>query len=150
MTDLISPTVDDPMEDVLASKPLETSAPTLRNADDEHEPREIHQLVHDRLQLDGVARMNLTFSTTWVEPEARQLSDSSLDKNIVDKDGHPQAAEIKTRCLHKLTDLLHSPEAKVTPLGYERHDASIKATSVSAEPDNTVTIDTHHLSETTS
>jgi glutamate decarboxylase len=115
MTDLISAPVGNPMDDVFASSPLETGAPKTLFPLEEHEPREIYQLVRDELLLDGVARMNLaTFCTTWVEPEVRQLMDDSLDKNIVDKDEYPQTAELETRCVHMLADLFHSPEAATT------------------------------------
>lgn len=85
-----TPVLPDASDDLFATGPLTTRAPKTHFPQEEHEPREIYQLVRDELLLDGVARMNLaTFCTTWVEPEVRQLMADSLDKNIVDKDEYP-------------------------------------------------------------
>src|SRR4029077_19124209 len=70
------------------------------------DPRAAYQLVHDELMLDGNARLNLaTFVTTWMEPEARQLIDECLDRNIIDKDEYPMSAELEERCVRILADL---------------------------------------------
>jgi glutamate decarboxylase len=111
-TQTTAPLEDPELDDTFAGRAMLTRAPKARFPEIEQEPREIYQLVHDELLLDGVARMNLaTFCTTWVEPEVRQLMAESLDKNIIDKDEYPQTAELETRCVRMLADLFHSPTA---------------------------------------
>jgi glutamate decarboxylase len=72
-----------------------------------------YQLIHDELLLDGSARLNLaTFVTTWMEPQARQLMDDCVDKNMIDKDEYPQTAELERRCVAMLADLWHAADAE--------------------------------------
>jgi len=72
-----------------------------------------YQIVHDELMLDGNARMNLaTFVTTWMEPQAEKLMAECFDKNMIDKDEHPQTAELEMRCVNILSRLWHAPDAK--------------------------------------
>jgi glutamate decarboxylase len=74
-------------------------------------PQVAYEIVHDELMLDGVSRMNLaTFCTTWVDDQARRLMAESMHKNIVDKDEHPQTAELERRCVRMVADLWHSPD----------------------------------------
>ena len=71
-----------------------------------------YQLIQDELLLDGSARLNLaTFVTTWMEPQARQLMNDTVDKNMIDKDEYPQTAELERRCVAILADLWHAPQA---------------------------------------
>ena len=64
------------------------------------------QVVRDELILDGNPRLNLaTFVTTWMEPQAEVLIAECLGKNMIDKDEHPQTAEIESRCVSILADL---------------------------------------------
>jgi glutamate decarboxylase len=71
-----------------------------------------YQLIHDELLLDGSARLNLaTFVTTWMEPQARQLMNECVDKNMIDKDEYPQTAELERRCVSILADLWNAPKA---------------------------------------
>ncbi|GAA4373457.1 glutamate decarboxylase [Paeniglutamicibacter cryotolerans] len=100
-----------PYDDVYSSSALRAPAPRKGFPEAEADPRAIYQLVHDELLLDGVSRMNLaTFCSTWIEPEAQALMAESIDKNIVDKDEYPQAAELENRCVHMLADLFHAPD----------------------------------------
>jgi glutamate decarboxylase len=109
------PPTDDPRDDLFVTPLLASRAPTSVFPELERAPREVYQLVHDELLLDGVSRMNLaTFCTTWVEPEVRKLMDESIDKNIVDKDEYPQTAELEARCVRMLADLFHAPEPTTT------------------------------------
>jgi len=102
-------------EDVFAGPQALRRAPKTHFPAHAQPPREIYQLIHDELLLDGVARMNLaTFCTTWVEPEVQQLMAETLDKNIVDKDEYPQTAELEARCVRMFADLLHAPDPKTT------------------------------------
>ena len=101
--------------DVFAGPQALRRAPKTHFPTHAQPPREIYQLIHDELLLDGVARMNLaTFCTTWVEPEVQQLMAETLDKNIVDKDEYPQTAELEARCVRMFADLLHAPDPKTT------------------------------------
>jgi glutamate decarboxylase len=102
-------------EDVYATEVSDHRLPKYRMPEDTSSPREIYDLVHDELLLDGNSRQNLaTFCTTWSEPEARQLMADSIDKNMIDKDEYPQTAEIEKRCVHMIADLFHSPAAQTT------------------------------------
>jgi glutamate decarboxylase len=106
---------DAPFDDVFASASMTTRAPKLRFPHSERNPRDVYQLVHDELLLDGVARMNLaTFCSTWIEPEAELLMAESIGKNIVDKDEYPQTAELEARCVSMLADLFHAPDPATT------------------------------------
>ncbi|MES1212557.1 MAG: glutamate decarboxylase, partial [Leifsonia sp.] len=61
-------------DDVFAGPQALRRAPKTHFPAHSQPPREVYQLIHDELLLDGVARMNLaTFCTTWVEPEVQQL-----------------------------------------------------------------------------
>src|SRR5580704_11886298 len=79
------------------------------------EPRDAFQLVSDELMLDGNARQNLaTFCQTWEEPEVLGLMALSINKNMIDRDEYPQAAEIERRCVHMMADLWNASEAANT------------------------------------
>ena len=70
------------------------------------------QAVHDELMLDGNSRQNLaTFCQTWEEPQVHEIMDMCIDKNLIDKDEYPQAAELERRCVHMLADLWNAPDA---------------------------------------
>ncbi len=110
--DAIRKYIDD---DVFASTDLSVSMPKYQFPEQEHEPSNAYQVVHDELLLDGNARQNLaTFCQTWVEPEVHQLMDECVDKNMIDKDEYPQTAEIEARCVHMLADLWNSPDVANT------------------------------------
>ncbi|OLN30366.1 Glutamate decarboxylase [Desulfovibrio sp. DV] len=103
------------LNDVYASTDLGIQVPKYRFPQKEQRPRDIYQIVHDELMLDGNSRQNLaTFCQTWLEPEIARLMDECLDKNMIDKDEYPQTAEIEARCVHMLADLWNSPEAANT------------------------------------
>jgi glutamate decarboxylase len=71
------------------------------------------QVIRDELILDGNARLNLaTFVTTWMEPQAEQLMQECLSKNMIDKDEYPQTAELERRCVNILAHLWHAPSAR--------------------------------------
>ncbi|MDR3527219.1 MAG: glutamate decarboxylase [Rhizomicrobium sp.] len=101
--------------DVYTTEVSDQRLPKYRMPENSSSPRDIYNLVHDELLLDGNSRQNLaTFCTTWSEPEARQLMAESIDKNMIDKDEYPQTAEIEKRCVHMIADLFHSPAAQTT------------------------------------
>ena len=100
------------IEDVYATESADQRVPKYRLPEHASSAQAIYNLVHDELLLDGNSRQNLaTFCTTWAEPEARQLMDESIDKNMIDKDEYPQTAEIENRCVHMIADLWHAPGA---------------------------------------
>ena len=100
---------------VFGSSALAHAAATKLFPEAEQSAREVYQLVHDELYLDGNARQNLaTFCQTWEEDEVHKLMDLSIDKNMIDKDEYPQSAELESRCIHMLADLWHSPAAATT------------------------------------
>ena len=103
------------VDDTYASAALRHSAEKFKIPADGQPARDVYELIHDELMLDGNARMNLaTFCTTWDETEIRRLMDECISKNMIDKDEYPQTAEIEMRCVHMLADLWHSPESAVT------------------------------------
>jgi glutamate decarboxylase len=106
---------DNLLDDIYSSTDLSVVMPKYKMPKNEHDPRHAYQVVHDELMLDGNARQNLaTFCQTWLEPEVHQLMDECIDKNMIDKDEYPQAAEIENRCVHILADLWNSPDAANT------------------------------------
>lgn len=99
------------LDDVYAAGKVSEKLLKYRMPDDEHSPRQVYQLIHDELMLDGNSRQNLaTFCSTWMEPEVHKLMDECIDKNMIDKDEYPQTAEIELRCVHTLSHLWNSPE----------------------------------------
>lgn len=99
-------------DEVFASSDANSVLPKRTFPAAERSPREIHQLIHDELLLDGNARQNLaTFCQTWEEPEVHALMNECIDKNMIDKDEYPQTARIEERCVRMLADLWHSPAA---------------------------------------
>ncbi|MCH2176178.1 MAG: glutamate decarboxylase [Lentisphaeria bacterium] len=102
-------------DDVFGSNALGNVAPKYKMPLNESSPRDIYQVVHDELMLDGNARQNLaTFCQTWLDEEIHKLMDECIDKNMIDKDEYPQTAEIENRCVHILADLWNSPSAATT------------------------------------
>ncbi len=77
--------------------------------------RMVFELVSEELALDGNAHQNLaTFCQTWETDEVLRLMDLSINKNLIDKDEYPQAAEIESRCVHMLADLWNAPDDRTT------------------------------------
>ncbi len=106
---------DNLLDDVFASADLSLRTPKYKFPEEEGNPRNIYQLVHDELMLDGNSRQNLaTFCSTWLDPEVHKLMDECIDKNMIDKDEYPQTAELEARCVHMLADLWNSPDAANT------------------------------------
>lgn len=73
--------------------------------------RAVLEVVSQEIALDGNAHQNLaTFCQTWESEEALRLMALSINKNLIDKDEYPQAAEIERRCVHMLADLWNAPD----------------------------------------
>jgi len=74
-------------------------------------PEVAYQVCRDELNLDGNPTLNLaSFVTTWMEKEARQLIEDSLNKNLIDRDEYPQTQQIEKRCINMLARLYHAPK----------------------------------------
>ena len=102
-------------DDIYASRELMTCLPKKKFPAKEQNARNIFSAVRDELMLDGNSRQNLaTFCQTWVDDQAREIMDLSIDKNMIDKDEYPQTAEIENRCVSMIADLWNSPEAETT------------------------------------
>ena len=97
---LVNPLVDGQLEEL----------PRFRLPEREISQDAAYQLVHDELMLDGNPRLNLaTFLTTWMEPKAQALITECLNKNLVNKDEYPQAAEIERRCVNIIAGVVARP-----------------------------------------
>ncbi|KAK2465095.1 hypothetical protein APHAL10511_002903 [Amanita phalloides] len=71
-----------------------------------------YQLLHDETNLDGNPTLNLaSFVHTWMPPEGEKLFLENINKNIVDLDEYPAAANIHNRCISMIADLWKAPEA---------------------------------------
>ncbi|MCK2215410.1 glutamate decarboxylase [Actinomadura sp. ATCC 31491] len=88
----------------------EGGVPRYRLPDGPMHPDAALAIIRDELMLDGNARLNLaTFSTTWMEPQAKELIGECLDRNMVDREEYPQVAELEGRCVNMLSELWHDP-----------------------------------------
>lgn len=102
------------VDDLLAPRysRLAGDAPMYDFAQAEMRREVAFELVADELRLDGNARQNLaTFCQTWESDEVHRLMDLSINKNLIDKDEYPQAAEIERRCVHMLGHLWNCPDS---------------------------------------
>ena len=108
---------DQLLDSVFAREDIAADLPKFLFPPGEMRPDVAYQVVHDELMLDGNARQNLaTFCQTWEEREVHDLMDLCIDKNLIDKDEYPQAAELESRCVHMLADLWNAP-ADSNPIG---------------------------------
>ncbi|KAF7732042.1 hypothetical protein EC973_007147 [Apophysomyces ossiformis] len=48
--------------------------------------------------------------TTWMEPEAQQLINASLNKNLADEDEYPASIYIQRQCVSMISDLWHGTQ----------------------------------------
>lgn len=89
---------------------LSRPVPKFQMPDHSMPPEVAYQVCRDELNLDGNPTLNLaSFVTTWMEKEAHQLIDESLNKNLIDRDEYPQTQQIETRCINMLARLYHAP-----------------------------------------
>ncbi|HMX08418.1 MAG TPA: pyridoxal-dependent decarboxylase, partial [Microthrixaceae bacterium] len=74
--------------------------------------RMVKEIIEREIELDGNAHQNLaTFCSTWESDEVKELMTASINKNLIDKDEYPMAAEIERRCVHMLADLWNAPDS---------------------------------------
>lgn len=106
---------DQLVDSVFAGRDLSQPLPKYRFPQGEIAAASAFQTVRDELMLDGNSRQNLaTFCQTWEEPQVHELMDLCIDKNLIDKDEYPQAAELESRCVHMLADLWSAPDGANT------------------------------------
>lgn len=77
-----------------------------------------YQLIKDMRSLDSRPNLNVaSFVTTWMEPEARQLIQESLDINFVNTAEYPSCTEMANRCVRMLACLYHAPSVDANGKG---------------------------------
>lgn len=80
----------DPRETSLAERYFTEPAIDRRLPEHGREPRTALEMVQSEMLLDGDPAKNLaTFVTTWMEPEARQVSVDNLHRNFIDHAEYP-------------------------------------------------------------
>lgn len=80
------------------------------------DPDAAYRYIHDEIDLDGNARLNLaTFVSTWMEPQAEKLMSESFNKNSIDKDEYPATAAIEQRTISMVADLFNAPDLTDDP-----------------------------------
>ena len=98
-------------ESIYGSRYFAKSVPKFVMPEEGMPAKAAYQIIHDEMNLDGNPALNLaSFVTTWMEPEADQLINESLDKNFVDNDEYPQTEVIQTRLINMLARLFNAPE----------------------------------------
>ncbi|KAH8662094.1 pyridoxal phosphate-dependent transferase [Xylariales sp. PMI_506] len=66
----------------------------------------VYQLLRDELDLDGKPNLNLaSFVSTYMEPNATQLLNENLSKNLADNDEYPAMMAIHERCINIIADV---------------------------------------------
>ncbi|OLN96510.1 Glutamate decarboxylase [Colletotrichum chlorophyti] len=66
----------------------------------------VFQMIRDELDLDGKPNLNLaSFVGTWMEPNATQLMQENLSKNLSDADEYPAMLEMHQRCISIISHL---------------------------------------------
>ncbi|MFT4088551.1 MAG: glutamate decarboxylase [Gordonia sp. (in: high G+C Gram-positive bacteria)] len=81
----------------------------------EMDPTTAFQIVRDEAMLDGNNRQNLaTFTGTWMDEYADEIYKIAFDRNIAEKDEHPQSTAIDLRCTVMMADLWNAPDPSTT------------------------------------
>ena len=94
----------------------------------------VYRLIRDELDLDGNPSLNLaSFVTTWMDDEAKQLAEDSINKNFIDFDEYPQTAVIHNRVVNMLADLFHAEIPEDSDLNSENPPFMGTATIGSSE-----------------
>ncbi|KAK2048735.1 glutamate decarboxylase [Colletotrichum somersetense] len=66
----------------------------------------VFQMIRDELDLDGKPNLNLaSFVGTWMEPNATQLMQENLSKNLSDADEYPAMMDMHQRCISIISHL---------------------------------------------
>lgn len=101
---------DNIVDSTFATRYMTEPIPKCRMPDRGFPANVVYQVIKDMRTLDARPNLNLaSFVTTWMEPEARQLMNDSVDVNFVDTDEYPSCTAIANRCINMLARLYHSP-----------------------------------------
>jgi glutamate decarboxylase len=93
-----------------AARAFSREIPKFRLPQESLDPQTAYQLVRDELNLDGNPVLNLaSFVTSWMEPQADQLSLDTQPKNLIDQDEYPQTEAIHRRVVSIIGNLFHVP-----------------------------------------
>jgi glutamate decarboxylase len=93
-----------------AARAFSREVPKFQLPQESLDPQVAYQLVHDELALDGNPVLNLaSFVTSWMEPQADQLSLDTQPKNLIDQDEYPQTDQIHRRVVSMIGGLFHAP-----------------------------------------
>ncbi|MCW3057776.1 MAG: glutamate decarboxylase, partial [Solirubrobacterales bacterium] len=93
-----------------AARAFSQAVPKFQIPQESLDAQAAYQLVHDELALDGNPVLNLaSFVTTWMEPQANQLSVETQSKNLIDQDEYPQTDVIHRRVVSMIGALFHAP-----------------------------------------
>jgi glutamate decarboxylase len=93
-----------------AARAFSREIPKFRLPQESLDPEAAYQLVRDELNLDGNPVLNLaSFVTSWMEPQADQLSIDTQPKNLIDQDEYPQTEAIHRRVVSMIGSLFHAP-----------------------------------------
>jgi glutamate decarboxylase len=98
------------MESIYGNRYLLQPAPDHKLPKMGMSAQEAKGLIEEEIMLDGLPQRNLaTFVTTWMEPEAEEVINQTLQVNFIDHAEYPQSAEIEQRCIRMLADLFNAP-----------------------------------------
>lgn len=104
------PQDDESLHFTYADRHMAQEVPKYELAEQGMDARVAYRIIHDELNLDGNAAMNLaSFVTTWMEPEADRLLMETANKNLVDQDEYPQTEEIHQRVISMMGRLFNAP-----------------------------------------
>ncbi|KAH7358486.1 glutamate decarboxylase [Plectosphaerella cucumerina] len=82
------------------------SIPKYRIPDDGAPADAVYNMIRNELDLDGKPNLNLaSFVGTYMEPNAAQLMEENLAKNLADADEYPAMIDIHQRCISILSHL---------------------------------------------
>jgi glutamate decarboxylase len=96
---------------VYAAKAMQNPAPDRELPKTPVSPQIAKQIIMDELSLDRRVRLNMaTFVTSWMEPQADELTVEGMRKNLVDLDVYGQSAEFHKRCVNIVGNLLNAPD----------------------------------------
>ncbi|KAF9036728.1 glutamate decarboxylase [Panaeolus papilionaceus] len=96
-----------------ADKYQTNPAPKYHLAEEGISPDAAYNLITDELSLDGSTILNLaSFVNTWMPPQANQLFQENVNKNLIDTDEYPSTHVIHTRCISILASMWNAPSSK--------------------------------------
>jgi len=95
---------------VYAERPFMGRAPSESIPARSMDPDAAYRLVRDELTLDGKPKLNCaSFVTTWMDPWADALMETSRNRNLADESEYPATTEIAERCRRMVANLWNPP-----------------------------------------